>query len=177
MFRPVNISIVVDKEVEGRRVPIPLVIEGADSKSVAEITAEIGEARAARLTAGDIVLNRRRNSLEGLYYHLPGSLRRAFWRMMIHRPRMSYPKMGNVMVTHPGMMGQIPGWFIHRSVHPLSFGIGSVLKKPWVVDHEIRVRDILHLTILLDHDVIDGAPMARFIQELIRGIEQGEGLD
>ena len=29
------------------------------------------------------------------------------------------------------------------------------------------------MTILLDHDVIDGAPMARFIRELVVNIEKG----
>ena len=72
------------------------------------------------------------------------------------------------------MMGRINGWFIQRSVHPVSFGIGSVLKKAVVVDNEIRIREILNMTILIDHDVIDGAPMVRLLNDLTKSIESGE---
>lgn len=82
--------------------------------------------------------------------------------------------MGNTAVTSVGMMGRINGWFIHKSVHPVSFGIGSVLKKPVVIDNEIKIREILNMTILVDHDVIDGAPMVRFLNDLTRSIETGE---
>jgi pyruvate/2-oxoglutarate dehydrogenase complex dihydrolipoamide acyltransferase (E2) component len=82
--------------------------------------------------------------------------------------------MGNVVITSVGMMGLINGWFIHKSVHPLSFGIGSILKKPVVINNEIKIREILNMTILADHDVIDGAPMVRFLNDLTKYIEGGE---
>jgi pyruvate/2-oxoglutarate dehydrogenase complex dihydrolipoamide acyltransferase (E2) component len=85
--------------------------------------------------------------------------------------------MGNAVVTSVGMMGLINGWFIHRSVHPVSFGIGSVIKKPSVVGDEIKIREILNMTVLLDHDVIDGAPMVRFLNDLTRIIEDSERME
>jgi hypothetical protein len=102
-----------------------------------------------------------------------GWLRRMVWRYMLRNPRLAYAKMGNVSFTSIGMMGQIPGWFIHSAVHPLSFGIGSIVKKPVVKDDAVAVREILHMTILVDHDVIDGAPMARMVGELVGRIECG----
>ena len=33
------------------------------------------------------------------------------------------------------------------------------------------------MTILVDHDVIDGAPMVRFLNKLTRSIESGESMD
>ena len=53
------------------------------------------------------------------------------------------------------------------------FGIGSIIKKPAVIDNEIAIREILNVSILIDHDVMDGAPMARFINELRINIENG----
>lgn len=85
--------------------------------------------------------------------------------------------MGNVAVTSVGMTGKINGWFIHRSVHPVSFGVGSVIKKPVVIDNEIKIRDILNMTILVDHDVIDGAPMVRLLNDLTNYIETGKETD
>lgn len=171
VFDDVNISIIVEKEVEGKKVPIPLVIEKAQEKTAGEITAGIAKAKEAPLTGRDIVLHRRSSALESLYYRFPGWLRRMVWRYMLRNPKLAYAKMGNVSFTSIGMMGQINGWFIHSAVHPLSFGIGSIVKKPVVKDDAIVVREILHITILVDHDVIDGAPMARMAGELVGRIE------
>ena len=66
---------------------------------------------------------------------------------------------------------------VHKSVHPISFGIGSVLKKPVVVKDEILIREILNMTILIDHDVIDGAPMVRLLNDLTKTIENGDFID
>jgi pyruvate/2-oxoglutarate dehydrogenase complex dihydrolipoamide acyltransferase (E2) component len=35
---------------------------------------------------------------------------------------------------------------------------------------------MLNMTILIDHDVVDGAPVARFINELTENIKNGIGL-
>ncbi len=176
LFRDVNISVLVEKEVDGHKVPIPLVIEKAHEKSALEISGEIQNAKSQPLSSKDIVLNKKPGFFERLYYYLPGALRRAIWRWMLRRPRFIYGKMGNAVFTSIGMMGRIDGWFIQRSVHPVSFGIGSVIKKPVVVEDEIAVREMLKMTILIDHDVMDGAPMARFVKRLVACIEAGEGL-
>jgi pyruvate/2-oxoglutarate dehydrogenase complex dihydrolipoamide acyltransferase (E2) component len=85
--------------------------------------------------------------------------------------------MGNVAITSVGMMGKINGWFIHKSVHPISFGVGSILKKPVVFKNEVKIREILNMTILVDHDVIDGAPMVRFLDDLTDYIESGKEIN
>lgn len=60
-------------------------------------------------------------------------------------------------VTSIETIARLNGWFAHRSVHPLSFGFGFVIKKPVVIDDKVTIREILNSTILLDHDVVDGA--------------------
>jgi pyruvate/2-oxoglutarate dehydrogenase complex dihydrolipoamide acyltransferase (E2) component len=111
--------------------------------------------------------------VEKLYYHLPGFMRRSVWKILLGNPKLAFRKMGNVVITSVGMMGKLNGWFIHRSVHPISFGIGSVLKKPVVIHDEIKIREILNMTILVDHDLIDGASMVRLLNDLTREIENG----
>ncbi len=80
------------------------------------------------------------------------------------------------MVTSVGMIGEMYGWIIPASVHPLCFAIGSIVKKPWVVNDEIKIREILYLSALVDHDVIDGAPAVRAFNHLKDLIESGSGL-
>jgi pyruvate/2-oxoglutarate dehydrogenase complex dihydrolipoamide acyltransferase (E2) component len=45
------------------------------------------------------------------------------------------------------------------------------------VEGRIEPREILSLTVIFDHDVIDGAPAARFTRRLVELIERGYGLD
>jgi len=174
IFDDINISVLVEKKINGTRVPIPVVIEKANEKNARKITAEIEDARKQEISGRDIVLKKRITAAENIYYHMPAFIRRSFWKIMLRDPELAFRKMGNVSVTSVGMMGRINGWFIYRSVHPVSFGIGSVLKKPVVIDNEIRIREILNMTILIDHDVIDGAPMVRLLNDLTKCIENGK---
>jgi len=54
--------------------------------------------------------------------------------------------------------------------------VGGISRKPAVVGDRIEPREILHLTVGFDHDVVDGAPAARFVQRLTELIEGGYGL-
>ena len=173
-FTDIDISVLVEKELDEKRVPIPLVIEKTNQKSAAEITAEIEAAKKQALAEGDIVLNKPFQKYERLYYRLPRFLRLALWKFMLRNPKIAYKNMGNAVVTSLGMMGKLNGWFIHKSIHPVSFGVGAIIKKPVVVNDEIKIREMLHTTILIDHDVMDGAPMARFLKCLAGFIEKGE---
>ena len=62
---------------------------------------------------------------------------------------------------------------------PLPFGaLGrwGIIRKPAIVDGRIEPRDMLCLTVGFDHDVVDGAPAARFVERLVALIESGYGL-
>jgi pyruvate/2-oxoglutarate dehydrogenase complex dihydrolipoamide acyltransferase (E2) component len=85
--------------------------------------------------------------------------------------------MGTAIITSSGMVGRFHGWIIPKSIHNLAFAIGSIVKKPWVVENEIQIRDILNLTILFDHDVVDGVPAARFTAQLVKNIEKSRHLE
>ena len=166
----------VEKQIEGKKVPIALLIEKTNEKSAFDIQAEIDQAKNKGLSSKETVLHKNTPRYENLYFYLPGFLRRSLWRIMLRNPRFAFQRMGNVVITSVGMMGTIKGWFLHKSVHPLSFGIGSILQKPVVIDGQVKVREMLHMTILCDHDVLDGAPMVRFLNELTGYIENGEGI-
>lgn len=176
VFNNINVSIAIEKELDGRKVPIPLVIERTNEKNISEISQEIEDAKNQTISKEDIVLKRKSKAYERFYYLLPGFFRKVIWRFMLRHPRIAYKNMGNVMITSLSMVGRINGWFIHKSVHPISLGVGSIIKKPVVINDEIKAREILHMTILMDHDVIDGAPMVRFIKDLTSYIEGGDEL-
>jgi pyruvate/2-oxoglutarate dehydrogenase complex dihydrolipoamide acyltransferase (E2) component len=177
LFNNINISFLVEKNINGNFVPIPVVLEKANIKSALELSKEIEDSKNIQLSAEEIVLKKRATLPERMYYYLPGFIRRAIWKIMLNKPKFVYKKMGNASITSIGMIGKINGWFIHKSVHPISFGIGSIIKKPVVIENEIKIREILNMTILVDHDVIDGAPMVRLLNDLTKYIESGEFIE
>ena len=58
----------------------------------------------------------------------------------------------------------------------LMMTVGGIGEKPGVVDGQIAIREYLSLTISFDHELIDGAPAARFTERLKELIESGYGL-
>jgi len=176
IFEDINVSVIVEKDINGHKVPIPLLIEKANEISIEAISMQINEAKNKKLSNNDIVLQKKTNRLERIYYFFPGFIRRYAWKYLLRHPSLAFKKMGNVAITSIGMMGQIKGWFIPISVHPICFGLSSVIKKPIVIEDRIEIREILNMSVLLNHDVIDGAPMARFISDLSKNIEKGLNL-
>jgi pyruvate/2-oxoglutarate dehydrogenase complex dihydrolipoamide acyltransferase (E2) component len=55
--------------------------------------------------------------------------------------------------------------------------VGGISGKPAVVDGRIEPRELLNLTIMFNHEVIDGGPATRFTRRLVELIERGLGLD
>ncbi len=85
---------------------------------------------------------------------------------------------GTTVVTSVGMFGSGTAWGLaFLPMHTLGLTIGSITQKPGVVDGRIEIREYLCLTISFDHDIVDGAPAARFSQRLSQLIENGYGLD
>jgi pyruvate dehydrogenase E2 component (dihydrolipoamide acetyltransferase) len=57
-------------------------------------------------------------------------------------------------------------------------GVGRIVARQVVIDEEteeVAVRRMLTLSLTFDHRVVDGAPAARFLQHIKRGIEQPYG--
>jgi pyruvate/2-oxoglutarate dehydrogenase complex dihydrolipoamide acyltransferase (E2) component len=179
-FKSVNISTVVEKTVEGVSVPLPLVLRGANEKTYFQINDEIQAAVSqAVMNEGNLVLGKGENTfMLKLATALPQWLR--LWvmrRFFLGNPERMQTMMGTVMITSLGTVGRYTGWIIPTSMHPLSIGIGTLNKNPAVHEGEIQKRDILHLTIGIDHDVIDGMPAFKFVDELVSRLQAGDGLD
>jgi pyruvate/2-oxoglutarate dehydrogenase complex dihydrolipoamide acyltransferase (E2) component len=55
--------------------------------------------------------------------------------------------------------------------------VGGIARKPAVIEERVEPRYLLNLTVAFDHDVVDGAPAARFVKRLVELIESGYGLE
>ncbi len=178
IFKDIDISILVEREVQGQRVPLPYVLRETNNKSIEQICDEIRAAQQQPIgDSGDNVLGERKNNfLMRLNYMLPGFIRRMLLQSIIKSPFLTKQLMGTVVVTAVGMAGKISGWVIPIGIHPLCFAVGSIVKKPGVVEDRVEVREHLYMTVLVDHDIIDGAPAVRALAKLTQMVEKGHGL-
>ena len=180
VFKSVDVSTVVEKTVDGVAVPLPLVLREANSKTYFQLNEEIQSAVTQSVeNKGDLVLGKGENTLLlSLAAAMPQWLRVLIMKVFIlGNPRRMQKMMGTVMVSSLGTVGRISGWILPSSMHPLSIGIGSLNKKPVIYEGSIQKRDILHLTNALDHDVIDGMPALTFVDDLVKKLETGAGLE
>jgi pyruvate/2-oxoglutarate dehydrogenase complex dihydrolipoamide acyltransferase (E2) component len=178
IYNDIDISIMIEREVQGKKVPLPYVIRKTNEKSISEICSEIRSGREQSIEdEGDYVLGEKKNDfLMKFYYLLPEFIRSRIWKSIIRNPYLTKQNMGTVMITSVGMLGRINGWVIPVSVHPLCFAVGSIVKKPGVIDGRIEIREYLNVTVLVDHDIIDGAPAVRALSRLTKLVESGFGL-
>ncbi len=173
IFNDVDIDILVEREVDGVRVPVaPRTIRAANKKTYREIHEEIRATQAEEVkeTYGPLKW----------YLALPSFITRlvsrVFWWRFFRDPHLRMRFGGTVGITAVGMFGRGAGWGIPISTHTLGITLGGIVEKPGVVDGRIETREYLSMTISFDHDIVDGAPAARFTQRLKDLIESGHAL-
>jgi pyruvate/2-oxoglutarate dehydrogenase complex dihydrolipoamide acyltransferase (E2) component len=110
--------------------------------------------------------------------HLPRFTRLLFFHALKLFPHWFKQISGTVVVTSVGMFGKGGGWGLSfLPVHNLGITVGGIAQKPGVYEGEIAIREYLHLTLSFNHDVVDGAPAARFTQGLVEMIERAVVLE
>ena len=169
MFADVNINSMVEIEAGGRKIPIPHIFEAVNRKSYLDIHHEI---RATQKNPQQTV---EANFMEWFLF-LPAFMRRMFYWFVMRMPRQFRSYSSSVMVTAVGMFAQGGGWAITMPNFTLTVAVGGIARKPGVVEDRIEIREYLDLTVSIDHDIVDGAPMARFVNYFRELIENGYGL-
>lgn len=167
----VTISVLVERTIHGQPVPDMLAVHAADTRSYRQIQAEI---RAAQRTAAAPL-----GALSGLDWLLrliPPALFTTFVRLAARSVTMAR-RYGVVAVTAVGMFGPSPLWVVPLSGATVGVAVGSIVERPVCVEGGVEARAHLCLTLSFDHDLIDGAPAARFTKRLAELLASGELLD
>lgn len=176
MFDEVNVGLMIERQIGETRAVTGYVVRDASHKSYLEIHREIRTAQSTPVSG---------NQMPGWFRSvmlLPWPLSRLFnglLGMAVRRdPTIQTSMAGTVGITAVGMFGRgHSGWGLETTRHSLDLIVGSTVWKPAVVEGRIEPRQILNLTVVFDHHVIDGAPAARFTRRLLELIESGDGLD
>lgn len=75
------------------------------------------------------------------------------------------------------MFSRSGGYAIPLTSNLLVFAIGGIAKKPGVMDDRVEVCEYLSITVLIDHDTVDGAPAARFVSRFAELVGNASGLE
>jgi len=85
-------------------------------------------------------------------------------------------RFGVVGVTAVGMFGSGSMWILPLTSATVTVAVGAIAKRPTLVDGGLQEREHLCLTVSFDHDIVDGAPAARFTRRLAELISSGDEL-
>jgi pyruvate/2-oxoglutarate dehydrogenase complex dihydrolipoamide acyltransferase (E2) component len=168
LFDDVTVNTLFERQIDGEAVPEGHPILAAQKKSFREIHSEI---RAAQEHRSD-----RLGSLSGtpwIVSILPEFLFRRFVRLASRSVRIAM-HYGVVSVTAIGMFGSGAAWGVPLTAATVTATVGSIVIRPVLVDGKVQEREHLCITVSFDHDIVDGAPAARFMKRLAEILSSGE---
>jgi pyruvate/2-oxoglutarate dehydrogenase complex dihydrolipoamide acyltransferase (E2) component len=170
IFDDVDVLITVEIEHGGTHFPLVHMVHAVNRRSARAIHEEIRAVQ--RNPAGSPGAR-----FIDLFPRLPQFVRRGAYRLLDKRPDLRKQYMGTVGFTSLGMMfGGHSGWAIGAPSHSLAIAFGGIAPKPMMVEQQVVMREALSVTISFDHDIIDGAPAARFAQQFVTLVENAHGL-
>jgi pyruvate/2-oxoglutarate dehydrogenase complex dihydrolipoamide acyltransferase (E2) component len=176
MFDNVDVGLMVERKIGEKRVLTGYVVQGANHKTYREIHQEIRSAQSTPEPPGKGASSRFYSAML-LPWPLSSLFCSLFGLAARRDPTLFTSKAGTVGVTAVGMFGEGQGgWGIAPVQHSLGLIVGSTAWKPAIVAGRIEPREILNLTVTFDHNIVDGAPAARFTRRLVELIESGCGL-
>jgi pyruvate/2-oxoglutarate dehydrogenase complex dihydrolipoamide acyltransferase (E2) component len=163
----VTIAVLVERTIDGEQIPEPFGIPAADKKSYRQVHDEIRAAQRESQTG--------LGGLSGATWvrFIPSCLFRMFITAAAHSIYMAR-RYGVAAVTAVGMFSDGPLWLVPLSAATVAVAVGGIVERTVVVDGLPQTREHLCLTISFDHDIVDGAPAARFTKRFAELLASGE---
>jgi len=178
VFDDVDIGMPIEKIVNGEARPLGYVLRKANEKSISEITKEMRDVQKQEVDESMSVLGSDLTRFERLALKSPMLFKKLFLIMLRSNGLIKKKHVGTVGVTAIGMKGKFMGGAIPMGATTnLLIVVGAISKKPGVVDDKIVIREFLHMTISADHDIVDGGPLARFLERLTNLMEDSFELE
>jgi pyruvate/2-oxoglutarate dehydrogenase complex dihydrolipoamide acyltransferase (E2) component len=169
-FEDVDVSLVIEIELEGRRFPMSHILRRAQRRAFRELHEEIRGVQAHAHASA----SRRRWPRLGGFFRLPVPARDLVYAYLYASPWRVKLHTGTVGLSALGMFAAMGGWGIGSPTHNCSVVAGGIEEKPVARAGQVAVRDILNITLAINHDVVDGVPAARFATRFKELVEAGE---
>jgi pyruvate/2-oxoglutarate dehydrogenase complex dihydrolipoamide acyltransferase (E2) component len=101
---------------------------------------------------------------------IPAVFLRAFIKVASRSVHMAR-RYGVIGVTAVGMFGSSGVWFIPLSGATVTVTVGGIIERITQTGQAFEKREHLCLTVTFNHDIVDGAPAARFLKRLAEMLE------
>lgn len=162
-----TINVLFEREIDGEIVPEGVGIQAANRKSYRQINDELRSIQQQE--------SRHLGSATGMAWirFIPGFLLRSFVRLASRSITMQ-KRYGVVAVTAVGMFGAGALWLVPLTAATVTVAVGSIVKRPVLIDGVMQEREQLCLTLSFNHDLIDGAPAARFASRFAELLASGD---
>jgi pyruvate/2-oxoglutarate dehydrogenase complex dihydrolipoamide acyltransferase (E2) component len=170
IFNDVDVNTQIERVVDGEKWVMPYIVRAANKKEFADVHQEIRDAQVKAVKGS------REYRWFDLYLKAPSFFRRAFFWVFVRSPGLQKNIAGTVGVTALGMFAEGGFWGIPITTQTLLITLGGISKKPSIINDALGEREYLSVTLSFDHDIIDGAPAARFSQRFKELIEGGYGM-
>lgn len=178
VFDDVDIPVIIERKIKDEHRLMPHIIRKANEKSLKEITEEIRKAQRHPVVESDYTVGLKLSFFERFLLNSPKFIQRITGIILRRKGLIKKKHFGTIGVTAIGMKGEFPGWGIPLAgVTAAVIVIGGISKKPGAVKNKIKIREYLHMTIAVDHDLIDGGPLVRFVEKLNELIENAAFLE
>ncbi len=179
LFDEVDISISIERKIKDGYLPFPLVLRAVNTKSVLDIDKEIKDAIEEEIDDEYTLFMPRHprlgETLLRFFYGFPSFMRVLFMERLVKKPMRAKKILGTVGFATVSMTGGLSGWtFPSKNAYSLYIALGSITKKPLVMGEEIKIRDVLNMSVIFDHNIIDGMPARSFMNSLVKRIEKGD---
>ncbi len=176
VFDDVDVGVMVERKVGDQAALMGYVIRGANHKTYREIHDEIRAVQSEPVPPGRGMPDWFRSAML-LPWPLSWVVKAVLGLVMRRDPTIPVSMAGTVDITSIGMFGAgYSGWGLTPTGASLGLVVGGIAAKPVLVAGRVEAREMLNLTVVFDHDVIDGGPAARFTRRLVELIESGYGL-
>lgn len=163
LFDDVDVAVSVERELASGRMPLPHVVRRTSLRSASDIGAELAEVRRVPVGgAGDLVGR-------PWVARTPAVVRRMGARAAGRLPAAVARFGPPIGLSSLGMFGA--GWGIPLSPMTLMVTVGGSSRRLVPVDGRAEEREMVPLTLSVDHAVVDGAPAARFAATFRRLVE------
>jgi hypothetical protein len=173
VFDDVDVNLSVEIEADGRPFPMNHVLRATQSRSVDDLHDEVQAVKA----------DPARSPTAGLgapvraYLALPAPVRSRLLGSVRRFPDRQKELMGTVGLTSVGMYGRGGGLGLPFLVHTLDVLVGGLETRPgYGPAGDLGPRRYLSVAVQVDHDLVDGAPLARFLADFREDLEQAHGL-
>jgi len=160
LFDDVDVNTQIEVTSDGQKIVKPLLVRAANRKSIDELTMEIRAGQAPDPVA------ERRDRATVAFLSIPRPLRSLAWLAAMSSPTLFKRMGGTVGLSSIGMFGAGGGWGIPIAPPTLMITVGGIATKPRYIDGSVEPRELLDITISVDHTVVDGATAARFTGRL-----------